>query len=606
MISDITPKVISGMLNERAEEFARWLLPSGEKIGPNWCVGSIEGEAGKSLRVAVEDDKVGLWSDFAEGDKSGDLIDLLAAVRKVPLGPALRECCEWLGIERPQWGGHKAPKVTEPERPEDMRTLSKAPKVSAWLKSRGISEETAAKFKLAAKADEAVIFPSMQDGQLVHLKFRSVDEKKFWSSKGTGKYLFGWQALKKDVRSVVLTEGEMDCLAAAEYGLQALSIPFGAGKGEKQEWIENEWMHLERFDTIFLMVDWDVAGQRTKQEMIDRLGRTRVRVVRLPGKDINACLMDGVPKEEIIRLLRESKTLDPVELRNATDFTDEVIDRFYPKDKAMLGFYLPWQSMADAFMCEYGATTILAGYAGHGKSELAGQIVLDAMRQGVRACVASFEFHSSKWLQRAVRQSVATPSPDRPLIGKAMEWFGEGLWAVDVYGTYKVERMLEVFEYAHRRYGIKLFVIDNFSKLGIADDDLAGQKKAINLITEFSVRQHSHTILIHHLRKEETDMASTNISKLSLKGSSSLGDMADNVLIAWRNRSKEQKLKDPRFNDLEEDEQDKLRKSLDTQLRCEKNRNGDEEPRLSLWFDRQSHLFVERRGDKPMSYVRSK
>lgn len=603
-ISSLSPAAVATALGERAEEFVRWLLPHGTRIGQDWCVGSVAGDPGNSCKICLEGDKVGRWADFAEGDLHGDLIDLLAAVRGVGIGPAMREACEWLGIERPTWAGGKPPKIVEPERPKNARVLTKAPLVTAWLAARKISEATSAKFKIIADGEDVVVFPSMRDGDLLHLKYRSVREKKFWSSAGTGKWLFGWQALNPKVRAVVLTEGEMDCLALAEYGLQALSIPFGAGKAGKQDWIENEWENLERFDTIFLAIDWDRAGQQTVQELVDRLGRTRCRVVRLPGKDANQCLMNGVPREEIIRAVTEAKTLDPDELRGAGEFAEQIIDRFHPKDRSQQGFLMPWLSMAEQFSFAWGATTIIAGYAGHGKSEITGQFVLDALRQGVRACVASLEFRSSKWLQRQVRQATGTPIPEVSAIQQTVEWLGNGLWVVDIYGTAKIDRLLDVFRYAHRRYGVRLFVIDNFSKLGIADDDLAGQKRAIDMITEFSVVHNVHTILVHHLRKEETDFSATNMSKLSLKGSGSISDMVDNIFLLWRHRTKEQKLKDPKFHELSDEDQAKLRRSLDALLRCEKYRDGDEEPRLALWFDRQSHLFVERQNEPPPKYMR--
>jgi hypothetical protein len=45
------------------------------------------------------------------------------------------------------------------------------------------------------------------------------------------------------------------------------------------------------------------------------------------------------------------------------------------------------------------------------------------------------------------------------------------LWAFDVAGSAKAQRILEVFSYARRRYGIELFVIDNLTKCGFDDDD---------------------------------------------------------------------------------------------------------------------------------------
>jgi hypothetical protein len=35
--------------------------------GQEWCVGSVSGEAGESLKVRVRGAKVGRWSDFAAG-----------------------------------------------------------------------------------------------------------------------------------------------------------------------------------------------------------------------------------------------------------------------------------------------------------------------------------------------------------------------------------------------------------------------------------------------------------------------------------------------------------------------------------------------------------
>ena len=599
----ITPRSIADALAQRAEEFVSWLLPAGEKIGTDWCIGSPAGEAGKSCKIALEGDKVGRWADFA-GDEHGDLIDLLAAHRKFGIGEAIKEAAAWLGIEQVEWSTRRPPAIVEPERPDDMQGLSAAPAVAAWLAARKITQATAQKYMLAAKGEDALVFPYMIDGKLAHLKFRATREKKFWSSSGTGKYLFGWQALNPRSRAVVLTEGEMDALAIAEYGFQALSMPYGAGKKGKLDWIETEWERLERFDTIYLSMDWDAAGHNTVQELADRLGRERCRKLMLPGgKDANAVLMADIAKDAILAAIREAKPLDPDELKNAAEFKDRVIERYYPTDNRPLGFRLPWAALRD-FRMSWGETTILAGYSSHGKSTVAGHILLEACHQGVRSCLASLEFKSDKALMWSVRQACGAPNPDRELISRSMDWIGENLWMVDTHKVANLARILDVFRYAHRRYGVKFFVLDNFSKLDIPNDDFAAQGAAINKITEFAIEHDVHFLLLHHLRKDETDFLSTNMSKLSLKGSSALGDMVDNIMLGWRNRKKEQWFQNPEFNDLDEDEQNEIRRQLDTMLRIEKHRDGGDEPRLPLWFDSNSHLFVEKQGHQPKRYVK--
>lgn len=605
MTTEVTPALIAARLAERAEDFVTWLLPVGQRVGPDWCVGSIKGEAGQSCKVCMEGDKRGKWADFAAGDKSGDLVDLLAAVHEVSLGIALKEACEWLGIERPQWSARKAKTYIEPDRPKHVRGIDDAPAVETWLATRRISPATYSKFKIVADGADTIVFPSIRDGKLLHLKYRSVREKKFWASAGTEKCLFGWQALNPFIRNVILTEGEMDCLAFAEYGLQSLSIPFGAGKGDKQDWIENEWQNLERFDTIFLALDQDDAGKQTVAELVERLGRFRCRVIELPRKDCNQCLVDGIPKDTILRCVRDAKTLDPTELRNAAHFADAVVERFHPVSRERQGFLAPWLCFSHDFCFGWGATTIIAGFAGHGKSTVTGQIILDAMRQGVRVCVASLEFKSDKWLQWQVRQAVAQPAPEPSLIRKAMTWLGEGLWVVDMYGTSKADRILEIFKYAYRRYGCKLWVIDNWSKLGIPDDDYREQKRVIEAITEAAVAHNVHVIVLNHLRKEETDTVMSPSGKLGIRGAAVLGDLVDIIFLFWRNRSKEQKLRDGRGEDLTPEELTALKASPDAVLKCEKYRDGDVEPRAALHFVQASHTYVQSQNEPPFVYVRA-
>jgi twinkle protein len=72
---------ISSMLNDRAEQVASMLLPNGRLVKREWCVGSVHGEPGMSLKVCVSGDKVGVWSDFAAG-VSGDLIDQRQCVQR--------------------------------------------------------------------------------------------------------------------------------------------------------------------------------------------------------------------------------------------------------------------------------------------------------------------------------------------------------------------------------------------------------------------------------------------------------------------------------------------------------------------------------------------
>jgi putative DNA primase/helicase len=82
-------------------------LSGGKREGHEWKCGSLAGDAGHSCSINL---KTGAWADFATGDKGGDLISLLAAVRGIKAGEAARELARDLGIAVPESGKPKQPK----------------------------------------------------------------------------------------------------------------------------------------------------------------------------------------------------------------------------------------------------------------------------------------------------------------------------------------------------------------------------------------------------------------------------------------------------------------------------------------------------------------
>src|SRR5437773_7242275 len=107
-------KRIKELLRERIAELAQYLLPNGHCEGVHWCVGSIEGEAGKSFKICIAGEKAGFWGDFADSGKhSRSLLDLWMQARKVDFKTALREAAEWLGapLNRPNAATQSVPKA---------------------------------------------------------------------------------------------------------------------------------------------------------------------------------------------------------------------------------------------------------------------------------------------------------------------------------------------------------------------------------------------------------------------------------------------------------------------------------------------------------------
>lgn len=586
---------LAALLAAKVESVVVHLLPNGRRVGHEWRVGSVDGEAGKSMGVHLSGEKAGVWLDGASGE-AGDLIGLWMAVKRCDLRIACSEAMEFLGIredrDRPE---HHRKSYRKPDC-DGVRSLSA--EHLQWLHAvRNLPHASVEAYKLASRGDR-LMFPSLRNGELIAAKYRRLP-KTFSAESDCEPVLFGWQAISGNARAVVICEGELDAIAWHAYGFPALSVPNGAGA---QSWIEGEFEALAAFDTIYLSMDMDAAGQKAIPELCERLGRERVRVVSLPCKDANECLMDGVPATEIIAALRDSRTMDPAELRNASEFCDAIWDEYTRIDD---GLVLPWAKTHDRLKLRPGELSIWAGINGHGKSSVVGHIVGHLTSGGARCCVASMEWRTAMWLARMGRQIAGCARPSRAYSDHIAASYRETLWAFDVTGAAKSRRILDVFAYARRRYKIDLFVLDNLTKCGFADDDYAGQKRFVEDLADFARSTNSHVMLVAHMRKGEGGEDRPS-GKHGVKGSGGITDVASTVVEVWRNLPRERALAraaQPDAAPLDEKFTPDGEMGADCLLLVHKQNATGDQPVVRLWFDKSSTQFLGRPHHRPRSML---
>jgi twinkle protein len=590
---------IARALSSQAEAVVRLLLPKGKRQGHEWRVGGTSGEPGESLGVHLVGEKSGVWADFASGE-SGDLIGLWMAVKGLDLRDACKEAMDYLGIREDRIDPPRK-SYSKPTR-EGVHRLDEAHR--AWLEGeRKIAPATIATYRLASK-DGAIMFPYLRDGELIAAKYRKLP-KQFHQDAGCEPSLFGWQAVPDDARSVLICEGEMDALAWHSYGIPALSVPMGGGTGAKHSWIEAEFERLSLLDTVFVSMDSDEAGQAAVRDICERLGRERCRVVTLPHKDANDCLVAGVPTDEMMRALRDSRTMDPSELRDIGDFEDAIVAEYTRIDHGIL---LPWKKTQERLKLREGETSIWSGYNGHGKSTLLSQVAGVAALEQARVCVASMEYRTALWMMRMNRQLSGVVKPTEEFSRHITRALKGRMFAFDVNGKSKAQRILEVFRYARRRYDIGLFVLDNLTKCGFADDDYPGQKAFVEELSDFARTEETHVAIVAHMKKGESE--DRPAGKMGVKGSGGITDMADTVVEVWRNKPRERAIADAREAALQVRSTDwrqfvveKYRDAPDCLAIVSKQRMTGEEPTFSFWYDQQSTQFLAKESHRPRPYV---
>ncbi|WP_455479232.1 toprim domain-containing protein [Bartonella sp. B23] len=386
-------------------------------------------------------------------------------------------------------------------------------------------------------------------------------------------------------RSLVITEGEIDALSLAAYGYPAVSVPFGGGSGGKHNWIENEFDHLEAFETIFLATDMDKPGEEAAQEIASRLGRHRCYRVRLPRKDANDCLTAGVDAAAIQAAFSSAKSFAPEGLRHASDYKDRVIGLFWPTPEQHLGYTVPYPKLNGKLYFRPAELTLWSGASGVGKSQLLSDCIPHWISQKSRLCLASLEMKGEQSLRRLTKQTGGVEQPTTKIIERILHFLDDGLLLYEHVGKSSIDTLLDVFDYCRARYGCDQFIIDSLMRLGISSDDYAGQEQAVYRMVDWAVLNAVHIHLVAHARKGgvEKDIPGTE----DIKGASEIGANAFNIITIWRNRPLEDKI----FAASLKEEKAELSKRPGVIMNIAKQRSGDFEGKIGLWFDPKTYRY---------------
>lgn len=167
------------------------------------------------------------------------------------------------------------------------------------LESRGIDATTVAKYKVSVsqKKDnnlEAVFPKFSQDGQHVANQVRYEDKKFKTEGPISGTQLFGQPFFPAGGRSITVTEGFYDAMAAFQMtGSRYPNVGVMSASSAKKEVVDN-FEYLNSFDTIIFNFDNDDPGQKAAKECAILFDPGKVKILALGKyKDANEYLLNG-------------------------------------------------------------------------------------------------------------------------------------------------------------------------------------------------------------------------------------------------------------------------------------------------------------------------
>lgn len=287
---------------------------------------------------------------------------------------------------------------------------------------------------------------------------------------------------------------------------------------------------------------------------------------------------DDIDLGEYLRAAEDLRVL----VRPASAYAEDLRAEFAPRpDQDLRPSMRSLSKLRDRFEFRSGEVTVWAGYNGHRKSILTGQIALDLVQMNEPVLMASFEMSPARTLSRMTRQAWGAQIPTPSQIARFVSW-ADSLYIFDHKGTIKPARCTAVCRYFAEELRGRHAFVDSMMMVCSSEEHLDEQKQFMTGIVRMAIETGMHVHLIAHCRKPSDENKPP--SKYDLRGSAAISDQADNIVMVWMNQIKKaMTVKD--------------RTQPDAYVTVEKQRNGAWEGRALLWFHDESLRFTDEQQD---------
>lgn len=413
------------------------------------------------------------------------------------------------------------------------------------LEQRGLNPETAVRLgwrPCAGPGDQLwIAIPIIDQGKRVGTKRRTLTGKKtFTQDKGTPQILYNIDCLRDPLLAgfpLIITEGEMDALAAIQCGYpKTVSVPGGAPDHD-DDTMSKYWHYLEHAQPllreqrpIVLAVDNDKNGKVLEAGLAQRLGKSRCQVLEYPtGKDLNDVL-----KERGERALRETVGLARYVPLPGLLRLSEIPER---APRRALDTCIP--GLEPHLRLRRGDLVVVTGPPGHGKSSFVANLACNmAWHWKARTAMASMEQAIVPDLRRVLR-SYRSECLERDM-GEGQKAFADA-WIDEHFFFLQADEgedmtldwLLERFAAAKQRHQASICVIDPWNELSIAAKPVDWTteqwvSQSLRLIKSFARTHDVVFIVVAHPRKLGRDKN----GKIPKPGAWDIADSA-----AWANRA---------------------------------------------------------------------
>lgn len=413
--------------------------------------------------------------------------------------------------------------------------------ILTYCEKRNISKNTI-DYVGVKENNNCVVFEYRNElGEHLANKYRKTKKSegpKMWFEKGTNvNTLFNMDKVNLS-EPLLITEGEFDCLSAIESGFKnTVSIP--SGVNSTNEWITSNWTFIEQFEEVIIWFDNDEAGIKGAREVFNRLPNASVKIVRCEvANDINE-LLHRYGKLAVLKQIEKASTptLEGVA-------TLDMIEDFDVHEAETLKLGID-DIDADLVGMVFGSLNVLSGRNGSGKSTILNQIyIAEAIAQGYKTFLFSGELIGGNvkyWLLQTLAneeqfaeytakdghkyKKVTIQSKEKIVNDMKDRFF---LYDSD---DYRIEAIIEKMTVLAKRYGVRVFVIDNLMTVESSlKDKYEAETDIVKKLKNFAKKYNALVHLVAHPRKSMND----EIEKDDVAGSANITNLADYVTTISR------------------------------------------------------------------------
>jgi twinkle protein len=276
------------------------------------------------------------------------------------------------------------------------------------IEARGLDPELLLKLGVGASVKlggDAIGIPFVDDGKVVALKHRTLGaDKRFTQDVGGRQVFYNIDCLRDPTlrdQPVIITEGELDCMAAIQAGFpRSISVPGGAPMTANPErnyaYLDDAKGLLETAKEIILATDDDDPGRNLRADLALRLGAWRCKWVRYPKgcKDLNDALRTYGAKG-VVETMARAQLMQIHGVYKLSELPE------VPENPA---FDTGIVSLGEHYKIRRGDFCVVTGIPGHGKSSFINEVCCRmAGKYGWRTVFASFEQLPQQDHRRALR-----------------------------------------------------------------------------------------------------------------------------------------------------------------------------------------------------------